>query len=450
MPSDIDLSRTQSDGIRMLRDYLAYAMNGEATLAGAGYALRPDDLVDSVARFLRDAGYRVSEHVGCCGYRIDLAVEDPDEDGRVKEYIAGIACDGFSYASARTTRDRDRLRGEVLTGMGWKLYRIWAPAWIQSPETEGDRLLKFIRDAMEDAAARRAHPEALQMEPGIQAARAAQEIKETDAIQAAQQAAGGEKTTQTTGKTEDLSWVHKNAKVYHRKFGTGLIIAMSATQLTVRFPLVDRHFAYPTAFEKGELTRSAQQDTACAADPGAAAETATVQVGTKVDHMVYGAGTLVALQGAYADIRFEDGVQRMQLQEAFDSGSLILVKEEGAEKAGQATQKAQESSEAMLEDMKSAGLTCIDCRNTSLSVWVIYDPDKVEAFEAVAAKYAAPYRLELQGNTVTRNIPAWRVTVSDRPKPETPVSRTHERDLNPVFDEDLLEPFWADGDSESL
>ena len=68
--------------------------------------------------------------------------------------------------------------------------------------------------------------------------------------------------------------------------------------------------------------------------------------------MVYGAGTLVALQGAYADIRFEDGVQRMQLQEAFDSGSLILVKEEGAEKAGQATQKAQESSEAMLEDMK--------------------------------------------------------------------------------------------------
>ena len=41
--------------------------------------------------------------------------------------MAGILCDGPFYWSASDARDRGRLRGQVLEGLGWNLIRIWSP-----------------------------------------------------------------------------------------------------------------------------------------------------------------------------------------------------------------------------------------------------------------------------------------------------------------------------------
>ena len=60
----------------------------------------------------------------------------------------GIECDGASYHSARTARERDRLRQDVLEGMGWKIYRIWSTDWIKDPVSEGERLLVSIQNAI--------------------------------------------------------------------------------------------------------------------------------------------------------------------------------------------------------------------------------------------------------------------------------------------------------------
>ena len=57
--------------------------------------------------------------VGCAGFFIDMAVVDPSKPGR---YLIGIECDGAAYHSARSARERDRLRGFVLQGLGWKLH----------------------------------------------------------------------------------------------------------------------------------------------------------------------------------------------------------------------------------------------------------------------------------------------------------------------------------------
>jgi very-short-patch-repair endonuclease len=56
----------------------------------------------------------------------------------------GIECDGAAYHSGRSARDRDRLRQEVLEGLGWKLYRIWSTDWFRSPQREAQRLLTAI------------------------------------------------------------------------------------------------------------------------------------------------------------------------------------------------------------------------------------------------------------------------------------------------------------------
>jgi very-short-patch-repair endonuclease len=63
----------------------------------------------------------VHQQVGCAGYRLDLAVVDPEDPDR---YLLGIECDGAMYHSSPVARDRDRLRQQILEGLGWNIYRI--------------------------------------------------------------------------------------------------------------------------------------------------------------------------------------------------------------------------------------------------------------------------------------------------------------------------------------
>ena len=72
---------------------------------------------------------------------VDLAVSDPEQPGR---HILGIECDGPSYDRAGSARDRDRLRPQVLEGLGWKLHRAWSPEWASNPQKELERVLAAI------------------------------------------------------------------------------------------------------------------------------------------------------------------------------------------------------------------------------------------------------------------------------------------------------------------
>ena len=44
------------------------------------------------------------------------------DEGR---FVLGIECDGATYHSSRTARERDRLSQGVLGDIGWTIYRIW-------------------------------------------------------------------------------------------------------------------------------------------------------------------------------------------------------------------------------------------------------------------------------------------------------------------------------------
>ncbi len=56
----------------------------------------------------------------------------------------GVECDGAAYHSSVSARDRDRLRQEVLEGLGWNLYRIWSTDWFEDPRRETEKLRKAI------------------------------------------------------------------------------------------------------------------------------------------------------------------------------------------------------------------------------------------------------------------------------------------------------------------
>ena len=149
LPTDIKSERVSAIGPKLLRDYIDFAINGENVLKSE-LNVSDDTWFDSpfeeaVYNYLTSQGYRVATQVGCSGYRIDMAVYHPDYDGR---FAIGIECDGAAYHSARTARERDRLRQAVLENMGWRIYRIWSTDWIKDSVSEKKRLLEAIDNAI--------------------------------------------------------------------------------------------------------------------------------------------------------------------------------------------------------------------------------------------------------------------------------------------------------------
>ena len=96
---------------------------------------------EAVYKSLTEKGYSVTSQVGCSNYKIDLAVRDKNNPNK---FLVGIECDGPTYNSCATIRDRDRLRQEVLERLGWKMYRIWSTDWFKNPKEQLEKLTKFI------------------------------------------------------------------------------------------------------------------------------------------------------------------------------------------------------------------------------------------------------------------------------------------------------------------
>jgi very-short-patch-repair endonuclease len=148
--ADFDLSRVHAPGVLALHQYLDYAERGRDALnldlsPGSGGFESP--LERDVAGAIRELGYTVVSQVGCSGYRIDLGVLDPANPGR---FVLGVECDGATYHSAYTARDRDRLRQKALEDLGWRIHRVWSPDWVSRRSTEIRRLREVIEAARDE------------------------------------------------------------------------------------------------------------------------------------------------------------------------------------------------------------------------------------------------------------------------------------------------------------
>jgi len=147
-PGDINASEGSNLGVHALRDYLEYAETGRLE-TGETTGREPDSEFEEFVRDrLREKGFDVVSQVGVAGYFIDLAVKHPKRSG----YLLGIECDGASYHSSRSARDRDRLRQQVLERLKWNIYRIWSTDWFQNPEEELRRLLGCLEGLLRDEA----------------------------------------------------------------------------------------------------------------------------------------------------------------------------------------------------------------------------------------------------------------------------------------------------------
>lgn len=142
-PGDIVVDEQTPLGTKALRDYLDYAKRGVLATTDEGDREPDSDFEISVANVLRNHGYEVKPQLGVAGFFLDMAVRNPDKRG---EFLAGIECDGATYHSGTSVRDRDRIRQQILENLGWKdrIYRIWSTDWFYNPHREIAKMLAFL------------------------------------------------------------------------------------------------------------------------------------------------------------------------------------------------------------------------------------------------------------------------------------------------------------------
>lgn len=148
-PSMIDLNRTNARAVRDLKHFIEFSQRGPRALAEAiqgsvgGY---DSPFEEAVAQGLRRLGWQVVPQIGVSRFRIDLGIVHPDRPG---DYLAGVECDGATYHSAATARDRDKVRGAILKGLGWNLVRLWSTEWWVNKEGALQKLHAALNDLLD-------------------------------------------------------------------------------------------------------------------------------------------------------------------------------------------------------------------------------------------------------------------------------------------------------------
>jgi very-short-patch-repair endonuclease len=178
--SDVIPKEGSDRGTRALKLFLEYAETGRLGEEAKPSDRDPDnDFEDAVIEGLRELNFECVPQVGVANFFLDIGVRDPNA---AHEFIAAVECDGASYHSSKSARDRDRLRQEILENLGWSIIRIWSTDWFRDPAAELSRVAEELKRLIAARVERRA--ESIQKQPAPRPATSPPELKlATPAVQ---------------------------------------------------------------------------------------------------------------------------------------------------------------------------------------------------------------------------------------------------------------------------
>ncbi|MEE9205052.1 MAG: AAA domain-containing protein [Nitrospirales bacterium] len=143
---DMDPARSTKRGVELLRLYLQYAASNGRNLGDTGETGIPlNEFEADVFDTLTGKGVALLPQWGASQYRIDLVARHPERPGR---FVLAIECDGATYHSTPTARERDRLRQQHLEALDWRFHRIWSTDWFVRREEEITRALSAYQAAV--------------------------------------------------------------------------------------------------------------------------------------------------------------------------------------------------------------------------------------------------------------------------------------------------------------
>jgi very-short-patch-repair endonuclease len=148
--TDLSGPSFSSIGASMLADFVRYAASGGTSHVRTSVLDDLNPFESDVARVLTSLAIPFRPQWGASGFSIDFALEDREQPGR---FVLAVECDGRTYHSSPTARDRDRLRQQHLERLGWSFHRIWSTSWYNARQPEIDALAMAYERALERRAA---------------------------------------------------------------------------------------------------------------------------------------------------------------------------------------------------------------------------------------------------------------------------------------------------------
>lgn len=166
-PEEFNVETTKNAGPKMFKEYMKYARAiSERNISEANLILSSLSKNSTNERItlnfesifeeqvyerlkksskIQRLNFDVHTQVESSGYRIDLAIYDP----RTSKYILGIECDGATYHSSKSARERDIHRQKFLESKGWTIHRIWSKDWWQNPQKEIEKIEELLKNNAE-------------------------------------------------------------------------------------------------------------------------------------------------------------------------------------------------------------------------------------------------------------------------------------------------------------
>ena len=143
---------SRAPGYELMRAFVQFAASGGTDLQGSGQPPPMNPFEREIHDRLTATGMVLDPQFGVSGYRLDFAARHPDFDGSIGtvRHILAIECDGRTWHSGWTARERDRLRQQQLETLGWRFHRIWSTDWFRDPDAE----IMRARQAFSTAVAR--------------------------------------------------------------------------------------------------------------------------------------------------------------------------------------------------------------------------------------------------------------------------------------------------------
>jgi REase_MTES_1575/AAA domain len=139
---DMRPERSDAPAVDLLRRFLASL---EAEEPGSQDESTGDAVIADIGRHLEQAGVPTRVGYGRSGYRIGIAARHPDD---LTRFVLAIEVDDETYRAEPTVRDRDRVVGESLERLGWRVHRIWVDDWMRDPRGETRRAVESWVEAV--------------------------------------------------------------------------------------------------------------------------------------------------------------------------------------------------------------------------------------------------------------------------------------------------------------
>ncbi len=142
LPTDLELSRIESEGGRLFKEYLEYAQ-----MVSLGIHKFNDDILSvdgvkaSIASFLHENGYKYLLNYGYSSFKIDIAIFNPNDD---KQLICGIIID--NQDANITIKDKEVILKKVLYYNEWKIYNVNCKLYFENPSFINENILEFLNN----------------------------------------------------------------------------------------------------------------------------------------------------------------------------------------------------------------------------------------------------------------------------------------------------------------